>query len=60
MIVEASPIYEDNVKILQSIKGDKFYILTHPEMKPAIEHRMRQILDEKTPGIDPMMRALLG
>jgi L-fuconolactonase len=25
VIVEASPIYDDNVKILQSIKGDKFY-----------------------------------
>jgi NAD(P)-dependent dehydrogenase (short-subunit alcohol dehydrogenase family) len=53
----ASKVGDD---VVRAIKGDKFYILTHPEMKPAIEHRMRQILDEKTPGIDPMMRALLG
>jgi len=48
----------DNV--VDAIKTNKFYILTHPEMKPAIEHRMRQILDEQPPGIDPMMRALFG
>jgi NAD(P)-dependent dehydrogenase (short-subunit alcohol dehydrogenase family) len=53
----ASKIGDD---VVRAIKGDKFYILTHPEMKPAIEHRMRQILDEQSPGIDPMMRALLG
>jgi hypothetical protein len=29
-------------------------------MKPQIEHRMRQILDEKQPGIDPLIRQLLG
>ena len=29
-------------------------------MKPQIEHRMRQILDETQPGIDPLIRQLLG
>jgi hypothetical protein len=29
-------------------------------MKPQIEYRMRQILDEKQPGIDPLIRQLLG
>jgi NAD(P)-dependent dehydrogenase (short-subunit alcohol dehydrogenase family) len=53
----ASKIGDD---VVRAIKGDRFYILTHPEMKPAIEHRMRQILDEQSPGIDPMMRALFG
>lgn len=46
--------------VVRAIRDNRFYILTHPEMKPAIEHRMRQILDEKAPGIDPMMRQLLG
>ena len=46
--------------VLRAIREPKFYILTHPEMKPAVEHRMRQILDEKPPGIDPMFRAFFG
>ncbi len=46
--------------IVEAIQQAKFYILTHPEMKPAIEHRMRQILDEQQPGIDPMFRAFFG
>lgn len=46
--------------VVAAIKGPHFYILTHPEMKPAVEHRMRQIVDEKQPGIDPMFRALFG
>ncbi len=46
--------------VVAAIGSGKFYILTHPEMKPAIDHRMRQILDEDQPGIDPMMRSLFG
>ena len=44
--------------VVRAIREARFYILTHPEMKPQIEHRMRQILDEKQPGIDPMFRQL--
>jgi NAD(P)-dependent dehydrogenase (short-subunit alcohol dehydrogenase family) len=44
--------------VLRAIKEPRFYILTHPEMKPQVEHRMRQILDEKQPGIDPLFRQL--
>lgn len=46
--------------VVRAIREPRFYILTHPEMKPAVEHRMRQILDEQQPGIDPMFRALFG
>jgi NAD(P)-dependent dehydrogenase (short-subunit alcohol dehydrogenase family) len=46
--------------VLRAIREPRFYILTHPEMKPAIEHRMRQILGEEQPGIDPMFRAFFG
>jgi len=46
--------------VVRAIQEPRFYILTHPEMKPAIEHRMRQILDEQPPGIDPMFRSLFG
>ncbi len=43
--------------VLDAIRAPRFYVLTHPEMKPAIEHRMTQILNEQQPGIDPLFRA---
>ena len=46
--------------VVGAIRDSKFYILTHPEMKPGVEHRMRQILDEQAPGIDPMIRAFFS
>lgn len=46
--------------VVAAVKESRFYVLTHPEMKPQIEHRMRQILEEKQPGMDPMIRALLA
>jgi len=47
-------------RVVAAIREPRFYILTHAEMKPAIEHRVRDILEERPPGIDPMFRALLG
>jgi len=46
--------------VAAAIRANKFYVLTHPEMTPGVEHRMRQIIEEKPPGIDPVMRSLLG
>ncbi|MES0873962.1 SDR family NAD(P)-dependent oxidoreductase [Sinimarinibacterium thermocellulolyticum] len=34
---------------IQAVKADRFYILTHPNIKPSIEARMRDILDERAP-----------
>ncbi len=45
-------------RVLSAIREPRFYVLTHPEMKPAIQHRMRDILEERPPGIDPMSRQL--
>jgi NAD(P)-dependent dehydrogenase (short-subunit alcohol dehydrogenase family) len=45
-------------RVLAAIREPRFYVLTHPEMKPAIGHRMRDILEERPPGIDPMSRQL--
>ncbi len=53
----AEKIAED---VVNAVKEARFYILTHPEMKPQIEHRMQQILDEKQPGIDPLFKQLFG
>ena len=45
---------------VDAIRAPRFYVLTHPEMKPQIEYRMRQILDEQQPGIDPMFRTMFA
>lgn len=34
---------------LQAVKEPRFYVLTHPKIKAAIETRMRDILDEREP-----------
>ncbi len=46
--------------IVAAVREPRFYVLTHPEMKPQIGHRMRQILEESPPGIDPLIRSLFG
>jgi hypothetical protein len=35
--------------VVQAIKEDRFYILTHPRIKGAIGARMEDILQERTP-----------
>ncbi len=47
-------------EIVRAIREPKFYVLTHKEMMPAVEHRMRQILGEQQPGIDPLFRKAFG
>lgn len=45
---------EDIAKItMDAVKTNRFYILTHPAIKPSIEERMRGILEEKDPS-NPM------
>lgn len=34
---------------MDAVKSNRFYILTHPKIKGAIETRMRDILDERSP-----------
>jgi len=46
--------------VVRAVKDSRFYILTHPEMKPQVEHRMQQILAEQQPGIDPLFRQLFA
>ena len=37
-------------EVVAAVRDDRFYVLTHQEMKGAIEARMRGILDETGPG----------
>jgi NAD(P)-dependent dehydrogenase (short-subunit alcohol dehydrogenase family) len=53
--VMAGKLSADDVAaaVVDAVRGERFYVLTHPRIKPAIEWRMRDILDERTPT-DPM------
>ena len=37
-------------KVLDAIREERFYILTHPEMTPIIQHRMEDILEGRNPA----------
>jgi NAD(P)-dependent dehydrogenase (short-subunit alcohol dehydrogenase family) len=39
--------------VFEAVRDERFYVLTHPRIKPAIEWRMRDILEERTPT-DPL------
>lgn len=51
-------------QVLDAIHNERFYVLTHPEWRPLIEHRMRTVLsgDNPTPmpppGSESLMREL--
>jgi NAD(P)-dependent dehydrogenase (short-subunit alcohol dehydrogenase family) len=53
--VMAGKLTADDVAtaVFEAVRDGRFYVLTHPRIKPAIEWRMRDILDERTPT-DPM------
>jgi NAD(P)-dependent dehydrogenase (short-subunit alcohol dehydrogenase family) len=39
--------------VVNAIKQEKLYVLTHPDMKEAIRTRMENILEERNPVFDP-------
>ena len=41
-------------RVFQAIADEKFFIFTHPEMKPLIHARMEDILQERNPVLPPM------
>jgi NAD(P)-dependent dehydrogenase (short-subunit alcohol dehydrogenase family) len=53
--VMAGKLSADDVAaaVFDAVREERFYVLTHPRIKPAIEWRMHDILDERTPT-DPM------
>jgi len=40
--------------VLEAIRDDRFYVITHPRFKKLIRLRMENILDGKTPRTEPM------
>ena len=41
--------------VFQAIRDEKFYILTHPELKEAVRIRMEDILQERNPTYVPLL-----
>jgi NAD(P)-dependent dehydrogenase (short-subunit alcohol dehydrogenase family) len=46
--------------VVSAVRDGRFYVLTHPEMKRGIEIRLRDILEERAPSIDPLFRQLVS
>ena len=40
--------------VFKAIEEEKFYIITHPEMKPLVKLRMDGIMEERNPVLPPM------
>jgi NAD(P)-dependent dehydrogenase (short-subunit alcohol dehydrogenase family) len=41
--------------VLESIRDDRFYVLTHPRFKKLIRTRMENILEGRTPRFEPLV-----
>ncbi len=41
-------------KVFEAIAEEKFFIFTHPELKPQIQSRMEDILKERNPVLPPL------
>ena len=39
--------------VFHAVRENRFYVFTHPETKPAVAHRMHDLLDERTPDALP-------
>jgi NAD(P)-dependent dehydrogenase (short-subunit alcohol dehydrogenase family) len=37
-------------RVFEAIRDERFYVITHPRILPAVEARMRAILEERNPG----------
>jgi NAD(P)-dependent dehydrogenase (short-subunit alcohol dehydrogenase family) len=50
LIASGLPPSEVAGRVLDAIREERFYILTHPDMKPMIQQRMEDILEGRTPA----------
>ena len=60
LVDAGKPAEEIADRIVAAIREPRFYILSHPEMKSGIAHRMKEILEERAPSVDPIFRTMLG
>jgi NAD(P)-dependent dehydrogenase (short-subunit alcohol dehydrogenase family) len=51
LIAAGQPPERVAAEVVAAIRERRFYILTHPEMRPLIEQRMRDVLDGRDPSL---------
>ena len=54
---EGMPPDEVGAIVLEAIRDERFYILTHPQIKERVEVRMQDILEDRSPTPPPPFRA---
>ncbi len=52
-LAEGMPPAETARIVLEAIRAERFYILPHPDIKTAVERRMRDILEDRNPTPPP-------
>ena len=50
---EGMPPDEVGAIVLEAIRDERFYILTHPQIKERVEVRMQDILEDRSPTPPP-------
>src|SRR5437868_8827850 len=50
LISSGMPPSEVAGRVLDAIRDERFYIITHPDMLPMVRHRMEDILEGRTPA----------
>jgi NAD(P)-dependent dehydrogenase (short-subunit alcohol dehydrogenase family) len=50
LIASGIPPAEVANQVLDAIREERFYILTHPEMTPMVQHRMEDIVEGRNPA----------
>lgn len=52
VVAEGMPPSEVAEKVLEGVREQRLYVLTHPELKKAIVSRWEHLLEETTPGME--------
>ena len=50
MLASGLPPAEVAAMVLDAVRNDRFYILTHPDLKEPVRARMQAILDDQPPA----------
>jgi NAD(P)-dependent dehydrogenase (short-subunit alcohol dehydrogenase family) len=60
LVAAGKPASEIADHVVAAIRTRRFWVFTHPEMASQIEHRLRDVTEQRQPGIDPTFRQLLS
>lgn len=60
LVSAGMPPEEVAERVLAAVHDERFYVLTHPEMKGMVQARLDEVLAERTPQVDPLFAQLLA